>query len=637
MRSFWGLLTAYWFSERWVEAWALTIGVFGLTTILSKSSVWVATTSADFLNSLVRFHMPDDGVEPVTYLFTAAAIFVAVHLGRIGGAGVRHLCSSTLHRRARGWTQAQFSEAILARNDIAANLMSDRDTDRGRRLPDNIDQRVDDCTSNIFGGLIGLAMGLWGAVASIYFISAAVLERSAEVAFLDRWAASFSGLVGRTFGPEAGAVVNVAPGEYGTAVLALAVALIYVPVGFLISWRLGRVLERQTVAQQACGGSWRGEFNMMLARAGQLAASHGERVQARVNHRLYGAVDRVWSRLIRTQFNFMVFTNSYNFLANRLVAYLPALPAFLSNAISFRRYSATSELVAQLINDSSWFIQVMPALANLKANARRLNELATAIDQTHDRAAFYGSTGVSDFRHMTQDPRLGLTIRQLELRHRGRSSEPFLRAHGLTFRPGAWVYVRGQNGCGKSSLLKAVAGLWPYGAGEIALGRGQHCFFAGQDPDLPERLTLRELVCYPHFVEDYDDLAVATALGEAGLGKFIREMDDVLHNGRPWHSVLSGGQRQRLVLARIVLQRPGILLLDEATSALDPDSVREFHLLIREYCPRAVVLSVVHDVDIPRDPEGLPFYREVLLIEDGEAVLVPVGSPRVARHAIAAE
>ncbi|MDT8344982.1 MAG: hypothetical protein RQ752_11205, partial [Thermohalobaculum sp.] len=400
MRSLRGLLSAYWFSEHWVEAWGLTIGVLGLTTLLSKSSVWAATSSADFLTALVRFDRPDAGVDPLAYLITATSVFAAVHLGRIAGTGMRHLASSTLHRKARGWTQGQFSAAILARNHIAASLMSDRGA--GGRLPDNVDQRIDDCTVNVFAGMIGLVMGVWGAVASIYFISIAVIERSTEIALLERWGAGLSAFVGQHLGPEAGAMADLSPGAYGSAVLVLAVVLVYVPLGMAFAWRIGRVLERQTIAQQAAGGTWRGEFNAMLGRAGLLAASGGERVQARVNGRLYTAIDRVWHKVNITRLHFMVFTDAYNFISNRLVAYLPALPAFLDGAMSFRRYSATSELVAQFINDTSWFIQVMPALATLKANARRLNELAVAIEEVQDRTAFYGRTGVSAFRYATQ-------------------------------------------------------------------------------------------------------------------------------------------------------------------------------------------------------------------------------------------
>ena len=635
MRGFWGLLGAYWTSERWVEAWSLTVAVFALTTLLSKSSVWAATASADFLNSLVIFHTPEQGVDPFALLVTSATAFAAIHMGRIAGSGVRHLCSSTLHRKARGWTQAQFTKAILARNHVAQSLTSDREAEGAlnARLPDNIDQRVDECTLNVYAGFIGLAMGIWGSVASVWFVSIAVLERSVAVPFLEGWAAALSEVSARTLG----VAVDLSPGEYGSAVLVAALVLLYVPLGMFVAFRLGRVLERQTLLRQARDGAWRGELNAMLARAGQLAASRGERVQRRVSGRLYGAIDRIWTRLNITTVNVMVFTDAYNFFANRLVAYMPALPAFLSGGMTFKNYAATSELTAELIRDTSWFIQVMPAVAALRANARRLTELAEAVEDVQDPSAFYGRTGVSDFRATEQDPAFGLTVGRIALRHRGHDAEPFLEAEKLAFRPGQWTYIRGRNGCGKSSFLKALAGLWPYGEGTVAYPAGHNAFFAGQEPDLPERLTLKALVCYPMFEEAFPERDAAAALYDVGLGDFIRGLDDELWQGRPWRTVLSGGQKQRLVLARIILQKPDVLLLDEATSALDPAAACEFHLMIRAHCPEAVVISVMHDEEPPRDPAGRFFHDTLLLIEHGAASLLPLDSATVKRRVVAAE
>ena len=639
MRGFWGLLFAYWTSERWVEAWSLTIGIFALTTLLSKSSVWAATASADFLNAIVRFHTPAAGIDPVTLLLTSVAAFGAIHLGRTGGIGVRHFFSTTLHRKVRGWTQGQFSSALLSKNHIAMSLMSNRDAGPGAkgRMPDNVDQRVDECTNTLFAGVIGLAMGVWGAVTSIYFVSIAIIERSVEVAFLERWFAQASAAAGRTFGPAVGEALAFSPGEYGSALLVAILIAVYVPIGTFCAYSLGRVLERQTLIRQARDGNWRGELNAMLGRSTQLAISRGERVQARTNSKLYGDIDSIWHRMNITTAAFQVFTDGYTFLSRRLVSYLPALPAYLAGTMSFRSYSATSELAAELINDCSWFIQVMPAIATLKANALRLNEVAEAVELADDQEEFYSATGVHAFRHLTQDERFGLTLKDVALRHRGLDAEPFLTVSHMRLRPGQWAYVRGHNGCGKSSLLKAIAGLWPYGSGDIVHPEGGKLFFAGQDPDLPPRLSLKELVTYPSFGESRSDVEVAAVLSDVGLGRFIRDMDDELHHGKPWNSVFSGGQRQRLVLARILLQRPDVLLLDEACAALDPPAMLEFHRQIREALPRSIVISIMHEPEPPVSPKGRPYYDSILYIEDGQADLHPLTIAAAARHPLAAE
>ena len=62
--------------------------------------------------------------------------------------------------------------------------------------------------------------------------------------------------------------------------------------------------------------------------------------------------------------------------------------------------------------------------------------------------------------------------------------------------------------------MKAIAGLWPYGSGDIVHPAGSRMFFAGQDPDLPTRLTLKELICYPDFGGKFTDIQIAAALAE---------------------------------------------------------------------------------------------------------------------------
>lgn len=637
MRSFWGLVGAYWLSRRWAEAWILTLLVIAMTTALSKASVWAAIASGDFLGSIAGFHRPDAGVDPVDLLTTSAFAFFAIHLARAGGVALRHFASSTLHRRARAWMVGEFDAAILADERIAYDLMSDRADDGSPRprLPDAVDQRVDECTTGLYGGVIGLAMGFWGAMASLWFVSEALIERSAQMPALDHWAGEFSNFIGRIAGAEWGAWANFAPGEYGSALLAGLLVLVYVPAATLIAWLIGRVLERITLERQKRDGAWRGELGSMLSRVAQLAASRGERAQRRVNGRLYDGVDDAWGQQNIWGAAMMMFTDVYNFLSRRLLAYLPALPAFMAGGVSFRDFAASSELTAELISDVSWFINVMPAIATLRANAGRLNDLAGAIGRVRERDAFYAETGVSRFRRARMAGEEGLRLRFVSLRHRGHEAKPFLTVPSLRLYPGEWTYLRGANGCGKSSLLKAAAGLWPYGEGEIGLGEGARVFFAGQEPDMPDRLTLKALACYPEAEEAFGDIAVASALSRVGLGKFISALKDDLHQGKNWRHVLSGGQKQRLVLARILLHKPEILLLDEATAALDADAVVEFHAALREDLPETVVLAVLHGDSPPIDPDGAPFYGSTLDVANGVARIRP--TPPARHVAIAAE
>lgn len=636
LTGFWGLVTAYWLSRRWKEAWLLTIIVFGMTTLLSKASVWTATASADFLAALANLHRPEDGADPAEVLLIAAGAYLGIYLGRTGGVALRHLLSTTLHRRARAWLAEQFNKEILADERIAFDLMSDRSEIEGRsRMPDAIDQRIDECSIGLYGGVIGLTMGLWGALASIYFVSVALIERSQPVAVLDRWGMQANAWLTDRLGPGLAGRVDLVPGDYGSALLAGLLVITYVPAITYVAWVLGRILQRQNIERQRCDGAWRSEWGTLLHRVGQIATSRGERAQRRINDQLYARVDRIWGRQNLMGAAMMMFDRVYGFLSSRMIAYLPALPAYLAGEMNFRTFAASSELTAELIGDVSWFINVMPAIATLRANAGRLTELAEAIERVKARQAFYRETGISAFERGRSTNGAVLDLEGLALCHRGHQAEPFVTVPRLRMAPGDRVYLRGPNGCGKSSILKAVVGLWPYGAGRVAVAPDAKILFAGQEPDIPDRMSLKALACYPDQPEEHCDIEVAHALSRVGLGAFINAMPDELHHGKNWRSVLSGGQKQRLVLARILLMRPDILLLDEATSALDVDAVVDFHGILCESLPDAAILAVLHGETVPTDPDGFPFYTAVLDIENGVGTLRSTvsGTFGAARHA----
>lgn len=635
LSSFWGLLVAYWTSERWREAWALTVVILAMTTLLSKASVWVALASADFVASLANFHAPDAGAHPGDIVLLAALAYLAIFTGRASGVALRHYVSATLHRRARGWLVGRFNDAILADERIALDLMSDRSaTDGGPRLPDAIDQRVDVCSANLYGGAIGLTMGIWGAVASTYFVFSALLQRSQPVPFLDRWGAQANATAEAWFGPAVAARINLVPGDYGSALLSLMLIVVYVPAITFLAWRLGRVIQRLTIRRQRHDGAWRGEWGTMLNRVGQLASARGERAQNRINGQLYADLDRTWGRQNWLAAGVMLFTNVYAFLSARLLAYLPGLPSYMAGNLSFRNFVATSELTAELIGDVSWFINVMPEIAALRANATRLTELAAAIERVRARQDFYAETGISRFQRLRRDHGPVLTLEGLQLHHRGHDTPAFLSVPQLQLSPGDRIHLNGQNGCGKSSLLKAVAGLWPYGQGRVVLRDGARLFFAGQEPDVPDRLTLKALVTYPDHPEQHADIAAAAALSRVGLGGFVHCLEEDLYQGKNWRNVLSGGQKQRLVLARILLAKPDVLLLDEATAALDVDANVDFHQTLCQCLPKTAILAVLHGETVPYDPEGAPFYSAMLDIRHGVGRLRPVLTEfDAARHA----
>ncbi len=596
MQGFWGLMRAYWFSERWKEAWALTAVIGLFTAAASKTSVWMAEASGELVNSIASFHDPGNDARLSSILTSAGFLVMLVLLKDAGITGVRHLVSTTLHRKWRSWLNTRFNQALLDGNHTHFHLQHGTCGQTGNPVapPDNIDQRVQESIKGMTGGAIGLAMGVMGVATSLYFFGRKLIETSTVVTGLEFL------------------------GTYGGAVLAFTAVAAYVPLNTFVALKLGGILERLTISMQQSEGSYRAELTTFLRRSFHVAASRAEPVQRRIHARLYVGIDRTWARLNWFHSAYMSFELIYNFLAARIVAYGPGLLPYVSDKISLKSYITGAELVNSLIGQCSWFIHVMPAIATLKANARRVTDLAKSIERVQFPREFYRSTGRSDFRYDTQNPAFGLTIRNLELLHQGNDAKPFLSVPHLRLRRGEWAHLKGESGCGKSSLIRAINGLWPHGGGDIVFPDNIETFYAAQDVKLPQ-VTLKQLVCMPDASEAHPDASAAAALHKAGLGEFIEYLGEEDREGKTWDQILSGGQKQKLVVARILLHRPGLLFLDEATSALDPGAKVSLLQAIKDNCPNAIVVSVMHETSLPRSETGEAFYNSVISIVDGVA------------------
>ncbi|MGB3644408.1 MAG: ABC transporter ATP-binding protein/permease [Mesorhizobium sp.] len=598
MRSFWGLIRAYWFSDHWKEAWSLTIVIALLTALSSKTGVWFAEMSGELINSIAFYHDAAN-TTPLRSLLTSAGMLVLLVIIKDAGiTGTKTYISATLHRKWRSWLDSRFNEALLDQNHTHFHAQNGGDV----QAPDNIDQRIQESIKGMTGGAIGLAMGIMAVASSLFFVGQKLLSMSTEVHGLEMF------------------------GEYGSAVLALGAVAIYVPLNTYIAIRLGGLLERLSIRMQTAEGSYRGELTTFLRRSFHVAASRGEAAQKAMHERLYVDIDRTWARMNVVNAGYGSFERIYNFVGARVVAYGPGLVPFITNRVDLKGYITGAELVNALITQCSWFIHVMPAIASLRANSRRVIDLAEAIETVQEPRAFYQRSGHSDFHYGLQNPVFGLSIQGLELTHYGQNAAPFLSAERLRFKRGEWTFIKGESGCGKTSLIKAINGLWAYGRGTVVFPEGVKTFYAAQEVKLPP-LSLKELVCLPEAPADYSDTQVAASLHKAGLGDFIEYLADDNQKGKSWDQLLSGGQKQKLVVARILLQQPGLLFLDEATGALDPDGKIAFHQAIKDNCRDATVISIMHEAMPPKAADGTNFYDSVLAIADGVAVktaLAPV-------------
>ena len=162
---------------------------------------------------------------------------------------------------------------------------------------------------------------------------------------------------------------------------------------------------------------------------------------------------------------------------------------------------------------------------------------------------------------------------------------------------GEILAILGGSGCGKTTLLRLVAGLDQASGGAISVGgqplRGTHATISAvfQEPRLLPWLTVTDNISFggQHLTPAERRDCAAGLLTRVGLEGY----------GKRWPKDLSGGQAQRVAIARALIGHPGILLLDEPFSALDPFTRASLHDLLlglwQELKP--TILMVTHDVE----------------------------------------
>lgn len=192
-----------------------------------------------------------------------------------------------------------------------------------------------------------------------------------------------------------------------------------------------------------------------------------------------------------------------------------------------------------------------------------------------------------------------LEIREL---HHAYGNHPVVRGLSLTLKKGAIGCLLGASGCGKTTVLRCIAGFEPVAAGEIAING-----VAVSSPGIhvpPERrrvgMVFQDYALFPHL-----SIADNVAFGLRGLtarerARRVAELLEVVglgHLGDAFPHQLSGGQQQRVALARALAPAPDLLLLDEPFSNLDVDLRWRLSQEVRELLKKrgTTAILVTHD------------------------------------------
>lgn len=306
------------------------------------------------------------------------------------------------------------------------------------------------------------------------------------------------------------------------------------------------------------------------------AAAEGERLDQG-----FGTVIARWRDLMGQHMRAVVVQQGSAQLCG-VVPVLLCMPRYFDGSMSLGAIMQVASAFAIVQHALSWFMENYTRLADWTASARRVGALMLAIDELE----------LTESGRAVRIERREGSAAALELNDVVVALDdgtPIVRGASITIAAGEHVLIAGESGSGKSSLVRAIAGCWPWGQGNVTLAAGRRIQVVPQRPYVPFG-TLRDAVTYPLAASEFESTTVSRVLALAGLGQFATRLDHVA----AWDRTLSEGEKQRLAIARLLLHRPDIVALDEATSALHVQGQADLMAVITHELPQATIISVGH-------------------------------------------
>ncbi|MBX9648386.1 MAG: ABC transporter ATP-binding protein/permease [Xanthobacteraceae bacterium] len=296
---------------------------------------------------------------------------------------------------------------------------------------------------------------------------------------------------------------------------------------------------------------------------------------------------RQWARLAGQHMRTTLVSQGSSLIAP-VVPLLLCAPKFLDGSMTLGQVMQAASAFTIVQTAFGWLVDNYPRLADWNACARRIASLMMSLDGL-ERAE--RGDGIGRIKRGETEGTAVLSLNDLSV-----SLDDGTAVVGETevvVEPGERLLVAGESGTGKSTLVRAIAGLWPWGGGSVNFHPDRRLFMLPQKPYIPSG-TLRRAIAYPGAAEDWNVEQMGEALHKVGLDHLKEKIEE----DAPWDQTLSGGEKQRLAFARLLLHKPDIVVLDEATSALDEKSQDKMMDIVIKELPKATIVSVAHRVEL---------------------------------------